>query len=89
LGTATIVALSGCAGGGGDADGPTEITFSYLWGGNDERRIPMHVKHNMRRRVLVAGALGTATIVALSGCAGGGGDADGPTEITFSYLWGG
>ena len=32
----------------------------------------MHVKHNMRRRVLVAGAVGTATIVALSGCAGGG-----------------
>lgn len=49
----------------------------------------MQVKLNMRRRVLVAGALTTATVVALSGCAGGGSDADGPTEITFSYLWGG
>lgn len=48
----------------------------------------MQVKLNTRR-LMVAGALATATMVVLSGCAGGSGDADGPTEITFSYLWGG
>ncbi|MBT2495668.1 MULTISPECIES: ABC transporter substrate-binding protein [unclassified Microbacterium] len=49
----------------------------------------MHTKQHMRRRALIAGALTTATVVALTGCGAGGGDADGPTEITFSYLWGG
>lgn len=43
-----------------------------------------------KRRALVAGALTTATVAALTGCAGGdAGGSDGKTEITFSYLWGG
>lgn len=49
----------------------------------------MHMKQHMRRRALIAGALTTATVVALTGCGAGGGDSAGPTEITFSYLWGG
>lgn len=48
----------------------------------------MHVKLNKPRRAIAVGALTTAAALALGGCAAGG-DADGPTEITFSYLWGG
>lgn len=49
----------------------------------------MHVKLNMRRRALMVGALTTVAALTLGGCAAGDGGADGPTEITFSYLWGG
>ncbi|WP_426185971.1 ABC transporter substrate-binding protein [Microbacterium sp. TWP3-1-2b2] len=49
----------------------------------------MQLQQHKTRRVLVAGALTAATVAALAGCAGGGAGADGKTEITFSYLWGG
>lgn len=50
----------------------------------------MQLQQHKTRRVPVAGALTVATVAALAGCAGGGGaGADGKTEITFSYLWGG
>lgn len=49
----------------------------------------MQFQQHKARRVLVAGALTVATVGALAGCAGSGADADGKTEITFSYLWGG
>ncbi|MCS3844644.1 ABC transporter substrate-binding protein [Microbacterium sp. AK031] len=49
----------------------------------------MQLQQHKTRRVLVAGALTAVTVAALAGCAGGGAGADGKTEITFSYLWGG
>lgn len=49
----------------------------------------MQLHQHKTRRALVAGVLTAATVAALAGCAGGGGDAGGTTEITFSYLWGG
>ncbi|WP_084344794.1 ABC transporter substrate-binding protein [Microbacterium resistens] len=55
----------------------------------DERRSAMHHTLNKTRRGLVAGAVTVATVAALAGCSGGDAGADGKTEITFSYLWGG
>ncbi|MDQ0643835.1 ABC transporter substrate-binding protein [Microbacterium murale] len=49
----------------------------------------MQLQQHKTRRVLIAGALTAATVAGLAGCAGGGTGADGKTEITFSYLWGG
>lgn len=49
----------------------------------------MHEKLNLRRRALAVGALSAVAALALGGCSAGGDAAGGPTEITFSYLWGG
>lgn len=49
----------------------------------------MQLQQHKTWRVLIAGALTAVTVATLAGCAGGGGNADGKTEITFSYLWGG
>src|SRR5690554_449358 len=49
----------------------------------------MQLQHQKTWRVVGAAAMAAVTVAGLAGCASGGADADGKTEITFSYLWGG